>query len=149
MLLHVDAGAEQPATYVIETTVAQPIDVVWAAVTKKNIVDRYYFIPLGADIDRAGQDIFFGNSKQKLITGTVTQLTSPTLLRHTFRFTDEADKTETTVTYRLSSEASGTRLRIEQSGYRKDLQGYGDIAGGWPIIVDRMKAVLAGEKPRT
>ena len=137
------ADAERD-TYVIDALFEAPVEAVWQALTKKSLIDRYYFVPIGADITRAGDDIFYGSPADKLIVGHVLAVDGPRLLRHTFRFTEEADTTKTVVTYTLEAVGTGTRLRIEHRGYAANSQGYADIAGGWPIIVNGMKSVLAG-----
>lgn len=138
-----DMCAVAGGSYVIEATFACPIGVVWAAITRKELIDKYYFLPIGADITAPGAEIYYGPPSQKLITGTVIAVEAPHSLQHSFRFAEEADKAETMVTYTLAAAGTGTHLRIEHCGYAVDSQGYADISGGWPIIVDGLKAVVS------
>ena len=128
--------------YVLDVTFDQPIETVWAAITKKELIDKYYFSPVNADVTQVGAEIFYGPAAHKLILGKVLALDAPSLFKHSFRFAEEADTSETTVIYTLSSEAKGTRLHIEHQGYAANSQGYADIEGGWPVIAGGLKAVL-------
>lgn len=53
---------------------------------------------------------------------------------------------ESVVSWTLTPTATGTRLRMEQSGFRLDqAQAYGGARGGWARFVDQMEQVLARE----
>ena len=144
-MLQTDAAAKPPSEpFVHEIVLAQPMATVWEALTRKAIVDTYYFAPLGADISQAGTEIYYGPVDGKMITGTVVKLQPPALLVHTFRFVGDTVSPETTVTYSLAANGSGTTLRVEHRGYPVPSQGYADISGGWPIIFDRLAALLDG-----
>ena len=129
-------------TYVLDVAFEQPVEAVWAAITQKQLIDQYYFSAVNADITQVGAEIFYGAAEHKLITGRVVALEAPRLLKHTFRFAEEADTSETIVTYALAGDGTGPRLHLEHHGYAANLQGYADIAGGWPIIVGGLKGVL-------
>lgn len=48
----------------------------------------------------------------------------------------------TIVTWTLEPEAGGTRVRMEQSGFRpEDEAGYQGMSGGWPHILARLEQV--------
>lgn len=53
----------------------------------------------------------------------------------------------TTVTWRLEPADGGTRLSLEHSGFDLDTemgqQAYRGMAGGWPVVLDRLDAALA------
>ena len=144
----ISGPAEAPAAeksqnaFVLDVVLNQPIEKVWNAITKKSLVDKYYFSPINADISTVGADIYYGTASRKLIIGTITALEVPRLLMHSFRFAEEADTTETTVTYALTADGMKTRLHLEHRGYAANSQGYADISLGWPIIIDGLKSVL-------
>ena len=49
---------------------------------------------------------------------------------------------KTVVTWTLAPEAGGTRVRMEQSGFRpQDEGGYQGMSGGWPRIVEGLERV--------
>ena len=144
-MLQADADAKPPSEpFVHEIALAQPVATVWAALTRKALVDKYYFAPLGADISQAGTEIYYGLPNGKMITGTILKFQPPALLVHTFRFAGDMVSPETTVTYSLAANGNGTTLRVEHRGYPIPSQGYADISGGWPIIFDRLAALLDG-----
>lgn len=54
---------------------------------------------------------------------------------------------KTVVTWTLTEEAGGTRVRMEQSGFRpEDEAGFKGMGGGWPRIFERLEQV-AGSEP--
>jgi uncharacterized protein YndB with AHSA1/START domain len=47
------------------------------------------------------------------------------------------------VTWTLTPTEAGTRLRMEQSGFRKDQgRAYGGARQGWPVFIDKLADVL-------
>lgn len=51
----------------------------------------------------------------------------------------------TLVTWTLTPEGAGSRVRMEQSGFRpQDEAGYRGMGGGWPRILERLQEVAAG-----
>ena len=145
MTIRTAANSATPADapFVHEIVLARPIATVWTALVRKDIVDKYYLAPLGADIATVGSEVFYGLPSNKMIVGTVLAVEAPTRLVHTFRFASDSGP-DTTVTYALAATGSGTVLRIEHRGYPDPSQGYSDIAMGWPIIAGRLKALLEG-----
>lgn len=58
-------------------------------------------------------------------------------------YTWQAFGLETVVTWTLTPTASGTRLRMEQSGFKADQkQAYGGAKGGWRKFFDNLEKVL-------
>jgi uncharacterized protein YndB with AHSA1/START domain len=54
------------------------------------------------------------------------------------------DGLKTIVTWTLTPYESGTRVRMEQSGFRpQDEAGYRGMGGGWPRILGRLEQVAA------
>lgn len=116
-------------------------DDVWAALVTKSIVDGYYFAPISDDIGMTGQDFFYGTAEQKMIIGSVVELRAPAVFKHSFQFAGP-DQADSTVTYSLTHTDGQTRVSVTHEGYDKDTQSYADIAGGWPIILQGLKAKL-------
>jgi uncharacterized protein YndB with AHSA1/START domain len=55
---------------------------------------------------------------------------------------EAADGLRTVVTWTLTPEAGGTRVRMEQAGFRpQDELGFRSMGGGWPRIVERLEQV--------
>jgi uncharacterized protein YndB with AHSA1/START domain len=56
--------------------------------------------------------------------------------------TESESGLRTIVEWTLAEEAGGTRVRMEQSGFRpQDEAGYKGMGGGWPRIVDGLERV--------
>jgi len=52
---------------------------------------------------------------------------------------------KTVVTWSLTPEGAGTRVRMEQSGFRpEDERGYKGMGGGWPRILERLEGSGTG-----
>ena len=144
VLLPGSAWAED--AYRIERVIDAPPNRVWQALVEKAWVDRYYFVPLGADIEAVGRELTYGTADQTLILGRVLRLEPERVLEHSFRFAHEDPAVRTTVTYRLQhAVAAQTRLELEHRGYPPESQSYADIAGGWPIILDGLKRVVESD----
>lgn len=59
-------------------------------------------------------------------------------------YTWQGEGLETVVIWTLEPTSTGTRLRMEQSGFRADQKrAYGGAKGGWPRFLDNLEAVLA------
>ena len=86
-------------------------------------------------------DIWHGSKNQQLITGKVLELTAPEVFKHSFKFAGP-DQPDSTVTYALTNSGGQTQLTVTHEGYGPDSQPYADIAGGWPIILGGLKALL-------
>jgi uncharacterized protein YndB with AHSA1/START domain len=141
------AGASNPpAAYRLALDLAHPPETVWAALTQKARIDRYYLAPIWSDVGCAGSEMVYGPPGARLIEGAVLEADAPRRLRHTFRFAGADAGPYTTVTYRLEPTATGTRLEIHHAGYPRDSQGHADISGGWPVIAEKLKVYLDGAR---
>lgn len=140
------ASPSAPEPFVHDVLLDHPPGAVWAAITRKELVDRYYFAPLGEDVVRAGADIYYGLPTNKMIVGSIVACEPPRQLVHTFRFVGDDESPDTVVTYALEPSGAGTRLRVEHRGYATDSQGYADVSMGWPIILDQLKDLLDGKR---
>jgi uncharacterized protein YndB with AHSA1/START domain len=57
---------------------------------------------------------------------------------------DPAFDMRTVVTFTLTPAASGTRLRMEQTGFRPDQKrALGGATAGWPNLLDKLEQLLA------
>jgi uncharacterized protein YndB with AHSA1/START domain len=61
-----------------------------------------------------------------------------------FAHDDPAYALKSVVTFTLTPTDSGTRLRVEQAGFRPDQrQAYGGARAGWPEFLEKLAAQLA------
>jgi uncharacterized protein YndB with AHSA1/START domain len=62
-----------------------------------------------------------------------------------FKHDDPAFDLSSVVTFSLSPATTGTRLRMEQAGFRPDQrQAYGGAKAGWPEFLAKLDRVLTG-----
>ncbi|HVQ08069.1 MAG TPA: SRPBCC domain-containing protein [Allosphingosinicella sp.] len=76
----------------------------------------------------------------------VTELDPPNRLAYRWGDGSESDSgLKTLVTWTLTPTATGTLVRMEQSGFRpEDEAGYQGMSGGWPHIVAGLERVAGG-----
>ncbi|MGB3538810.1 MAG: SRPBCC domain-containing protein [Mesorhizobium sp.] len=66
--------------------------------------------------------------------------------RWDFAHDDAAYDLKSVVTFTLVPTETGTRLRVEQSGFRPDQkQAYGGAKAGWPQFLEKLEQVLTRE----
>ena len=65
------AGQVASEPFAIDVVLDHPAVLVWDAITRKAMIDRYYFLPIGADMTGTGKEIFYGSPSNKLIVGIV------------------------------------------------------------------------------
>jgi uncharacterized protein YndB with AHSA1/START domain len=59
---------------------------------------------------------------------------------------ESASGLRTIVTWTLTEEAGGTRVRMEQSGFRpEDEAGFKGMGSGWPRILERLEHIVGSE----
>ncbi|MDB5813827.1 MAG: Activator of Hsp90 ATPase 1 family protein [Rhodocyclales bacterium] len=76
----------------------------------------------------------------------VLKVDSPHVLAYSWGDGTESDSgLKTVVTWTLTPEGDGTRVRMEHSGFRPaDEHGFQGMGGGWPRIVERLDSLVAG-----
>ena len=98
---------------------------------------------------REGGAIAYGTKEETMISGTVKEAVTNETFVHTFRFghSPSEDETEpdTLVTYTIEAKGSGSTLTLRHSGFPSENQTYTDIAGGWPIVLNRLKQAIEAE----
>lgn len=142
-------GAEPAVKVEFRYTVfiGKPPKDVWNALTRKELVDRYYLAPLATLELKKGGKIVYGTKDSELISGTITEMSEPKKLVHTFNFTGSKDQ-DTTVTYDIEAIGdSMCALHLTHSGFTAGSQAYADITGGWPVIASSLKTLLETGKP--
>ncbi len=147
LMLHSASAGE--FDFVKELHIAAPPDAVWRAIMRPEIVAKYHLAPLHRIEPHKGGVILYGAKEQVMISGTITAVEENTLLSHTFRF-GPADHPgiggdpDTIVTYTLRKDGNGTRLTLTHSGFSGDSQTRANITGGWPHILEGLKATVEG-----
>lgn len=138
------ARAQNGPTRAFQQTlfIARPAEEVWAALTQKALVDRYYLAPLGPMRLTLGGEIFYGDAENKVITGRVLELERPRRFAHSFRFAHDTGASETVVRYAIEDMGRMSALHLSHEGFAAESQGYRDVAGGWPVVLSGLKTLL-------
>jgi len=140
------ASLSEGPQFGITVYIGKPASEVWAALVTKEVVDRYYLVPLLKLEAKVGGRIAYGRDTA-MIEGVIKQFEPQRSLVHTFRFVGSNDP-ETTVIYEVTPEGEAMcRLRIVHIGFKEENQTFHDTVGGWPMIASSLKTLLETGKP--
>ena len=137
-------NATDPAirSVVIERDLAHPPEKVWRALTVPHLIGEW--LMKGDFVPEVGHR-FTLRAEWGNVHGEVTQAEPPDCLAYTWGDGD----LDRVVTWTLVPTGTGTRLRMEQMGFRSDQpRYYGGARSGWPRHLDALERLLAGADPR-
>ena len=129
--------ATQTRSVVVEREIAHAPDKIWRALTQPHLIAEWLmkndFMPVvGHRFDLRGD---WGSVDCRVLTVEPNR---------TLSYTWAAMGLESVVTWTLTPTGSGTRLRMEQSGFRADQQqAYQGATYGWPQFFAKLEQVLA------
>lgn len=134
-----NATAQELRTVVVERDFPHPPEKLWRALTQPHLIEAWLmksdFLPV------AGHRFNF-RADWGAVDCVVTEVEAPRTLAYTW----SAYGLESVVTWTLEPSASGTHLRMEQSGFRPDQeQAYQGARFGWQKFFGALEQVLAGE----
>lgn len=126
---------------IIERDIAHPPEKIWRVLTTPHLIEEWLmktdFVPV------AGHQ-FELRADWGTVTCKVLTLEPGRQLAYTWDAGDDATGLRSTVTWTLTPTAAGTRLRMEQSGFRKGQPHYyGGAMAGWPRMIDTIEAIAA------
>ena len=132
-------------TVVLERDIAHAPEKLWRALTQPHLMEEWLmkndFQPtVGHRFNLRGE---WGG----VLDCEVLSLEPPRSLSYAWNFKHEDPAYDLTsvVTFTLTPTASGTRLRMEQLGFRPDQkQAYGGAHAGWKAFLDKLETLLAG-----
>jgi uncharacterized protein YndB with AHSA1/START domain len=129
--------ATQTQTVVVEREMAWPPEKIWRALTQPHLLEAWLmktdFAPV---VDRN----FRFTADWGAVDGQVLVVEPNRSLSYTWG----AYGLESVVTWTLTPTGAGTRLRLEQSGFRPDQQqAYQGAQAGWPRFFANLEQVLA------
>lgn len=123
---------------------------VWQGLIDPAKVAAYHLAPLKEIELREGGRIVYGTEDADLIVGQITRLEPNRRLEHTFRFqlheVGIEEEPETLVSYLIEENPNGSTLTLTHSGFPGENQTFANISGGWPHILDGLKAFLEGKR---
>jgi uncharacterized protein YndB with AHSA1/START domain len=133
-----DQRSTETLSVVVEREIPCPPEKIWRALTQSHLIEEWLmqndFKPVvGHRFDLRAD---WG------VEGCQVLAVEP---NQTLSYTWAAYGLESVVTWTLTPTSTGTRLRMEQSGFRQDqLQYYEGAKGGWQQFFAALERVLAG-----
>jgi uncharacterized protein YndB with AHSA1/START domain len=131
-----DTSAET-VSVVVERDLPQPPEKVWRALTEPTLIEQWL---MKNDFEPVVGHRFKFSADWGSVDGEVKTVEPDKRLVYTWA----AFGAETLVTWDLTSAGSGTRVRMEQSGFRADQPQFTEGAkGGWQRFFAALEAILA------
>ncbi len=136
--------ATEARTVVVEREIPHPPEKIWRALTQPHLIEEWLmkndFKPdVGHRFNLRGD---WGG----VLDCLVLAVKSNEKLSYTWNFAhdDAAYNLQSVVTFTLTPTRNGTRLRMEQSGFRPDQkQAFGGAHAGWREFFAKLELVLA------
>ncbi|MBY9066266.1 SRPBCC domain-containing protein [Hyphomonas sp. WL0036] len=131
----------QTRSIVIERDIAHPPEKIWRALTTPHLIEDWLmkneFAPITGHRFQLRAD--WGTVDCEVLT-----VEPGRTLAYSWNAGDDATGLRSTVIWTLAPTPTGTRLRMEQSGFRKGQPHYyGGAMAGWPRMIDALEAVAA------
>jgi uncharacterized protein YndB with AHSA1/START domain len=129
--------------HVLSIEIDVPRQEVWDEITKTGRIQRAMMNTLLESelVPGAKLRYYSPDKKRVYVVGEVIEVTPPKRLKHTYMFTSRAE-VPTIVTWELEEIATGCRVTLTHSGFTDQAKTHKDVAGGWRMILDAMKAEL-------
>ncbi len=132
-------------TVIVEREIAHPPEKIWRALTQPHLISEWLmkndFSPV------VGHRFNLRGEWGGVLDCEVLVVEPQTTLSYTWNFKhdDPALDLSSVVTFSLSPTTTGTRVRMEQAGFRPDQrQAYGGAKAGWPEFLAKLDRVLTG-----
>jgi len=133
---------------VVERDFPFPPDKLWRALTQPHLIEAWL---MKSDFAPAvGHRFTLRGDWGGVMDCEVLTIEPERSLSYTWDFAhdDPAYGLRSVVTFTLTPTGSGTRLKVEQVGFRHDQrQAYGGARAGWPRFLDRLAELLARPDP--
>jgi uncharacterized protein YndB with AHSA1/START domain len=135
-------GAEtETRSVVVERDMAYPPEKIWRALTQPHLIEEWLmkndFRPV------AGHRFTLRNTPRPDVSIVIDCRVTAIEPNRTLSYTWDALGLESVVTWTLTPTGTGTRLRMEQRGFRPDQeQAYRGATSGWRRFVTQLEQVL-------
>jgi uncharacterized protein YndB with AHSA1/START domain len=135
---------------VVEREIAHPPEKIWRALTQPHLIEEWLmkndFSPI------VGHRFTLRGDWGGVLDCEVLVVDPNTSLSYTWNFThdDPAFDLKSVVTFTLEPTSAGTRLRMEQSGFRPGQnRAFGGAKAGWQNFLEKLEQVLphADQRP--
>lgn len=133
-------------TLVIEREFAHPPEKVWRAISQPHLIEEWLMKNDFAPV--VGHRFNLRGEWGGVLSCEVLVVEPHKTLSYTWNFPNEDPKfdLESVVTFILTPTETGTRLRMEQAGFKPDQkQAYGGAQVGWQRNLDKLEQLLSQE----
>jgi len=135
-------NATETRSVIVEREIAHPPEKIWRALTQPHLIEEWLmkndFKPV------AGHRFNLRKDPQPGVSIVVDCQVTAVEPNRTLSYTWEAYGLESVVTWTLTPTPTGTRLRMEQSGFRPDQeQAYRGARSGWHKYLAALEQILA------
>lgn len=138
--------ATETRTAVVEREFPFPRERLWRALTQPHLIAEWLMRNDFAPV--VGHHFNLRGDWGGVIDCEVLEIAPEETLSYTWDFAhdDPAFAMRSVVTFTLTATAAGTRLRVEQSGFRPDQkQAYGGAHAGWKQFLSKLEQVMGRE----
>lgn len=135
---------DEAISVIVERDIPHPPEKIWRALTQPHLIEEWLmkndFSP------EVGHRFNLSGDWGGVLDCEVLAIEPHKTLSYTWNFAhdDPAFNLRSVVTFTLSPTSAGTRLRMEQTGFRPDQkQAYGGARVGWPQFFAKLEQLLA------
>ena len=129
--------ATDTRSVIVEREIAHPPEKIWRALTQPHLIEEWL---MKNDFKPAVDHRFNLSAEWGVLDCQVLEVEPNKTLAYTWNGLG----LESIVTWTLSAAGAGTRLRMEQVGFRPDQKlAYHGAKAGWPQFLGRLEEVLA------
>lgn len=131
------AAETETRSVVVERDVPFPPEKIWRALTQPHLITEWL---MKNEFKPAVGHRFNFSADWGAVDCEVRAVEPNRRLAYTW----DAGELKSVVTWTLAPTTDGTRLRMEQSGFRRDQpRFYGGAKAGWPLYLEKLEQVLA------
>lgn len=138
--------ATETRSVIIERDIAQPAARIWKALTQSHLMSEWL---MANDFDlKVGHTFKLRGEWGGVLDCEVLAIDPERSLSYTWDHAndDPLYALKSVVTYTLTPTATGTHLRVEQTGFRPDQkQAYGGAHAGWKAFLDKLEGVAGAQ----
>ena len=130
-------AAAETLSVVVEREIPHPPEKIWRALTQPHLIEEWL---MKNDFKPDAGHRFTASANWGAVDGHVLAVEPPRTLSYRW----DSKDLRSVITWTLTPTGRGTRLRMEQSGFRPDQQPYYRGAkAGWPQFLAKLEEVLA------
>ena len=132
----------EPRSIVVEREIPHPPEKIWRALTQPHLLAEWL---MKTEFRPAVGHRFVLRADWGSVDGEVLEVEPHRTLSYSWNSDSEnANGLRSTITWELTPTGAGTRLRMEQSGFRPDQRrAFGGASAGWPQHFSALERVLA------